>query len=119
MKNLLLLILALLLAFLIAPLGILWAIVRTIFRGPGLSQFFLDCALSIDISGNVFFQHLFNDVMVPPDGYRFGKEGDTISYVLGHNKINHRLYAPGRWLSWLLNLLDPEHVEKAYISKEA
>lgn len=110
-------ILAIVLALVIAVVAIPWAIVRTIFRGPGLSAYFRDCALSIDITGNVIFQHMFNDIMIPPDGYRFGKEGDTISYVLGHNKVHDKLYLPGKWLAAVLDFLDEDHVRIAYYNR--
>jgi hypothetical protein len=51
--------------------------------------------------------------MIKKNGYRFGNEDVTISHVLGMNKKFNNLTFTGKALSWLLNKIEKDHVEKA------
>ena len=51
--------------------------------------------------------------MIKKNGYKFGNEDVTISHVLGVNKLNKTLTWTGAALSWLLNTIEKDHVEKA------
>ena len=121
MINLILMIVASLMAFILMPISLLYGLIRAIFH-KGLSYYFWQCALSIDQSGNVICQFLFNDLMIKPNGHRCGNPDETISYVLGMNKSNGTLYPLGLAIAAILNKIDPNHVENAvknekYISK--
>lgn len=48
-----------------------------------------------------------------PLGYCFGGFGETVSAVLGKNKLTRTLNPKGIWCCRLLNWLDPGHVERA------
>ena len=117
--GILLFIVALLLAFIIMPLGFVYGIVKNIltFRGKTLilviNKAFYMIAYSIDQLGNVVCQFLFNDLMIKKDGYKFGDPDKTISYVLGINKQDSTLSGFGGLIVALLHLIDPNHVEKA------
>ena len=117
--GILLFIVALLLAFIIMPLGFVYGIVKNIltFRGKTLilviNKAFYMIAYAIDQLGNVVCQFLFNDLMIKKDGYKFGDPDKTISYVLGINKQNGTLSGFGGLIVALLHLIDPNHVEKA------
>lgn len=76
-----------------------------------LSDWLYDSALTIDMSGNIIGQHFFNDLMIKPDGYRFGFFNVTISKTLAINKKQGKMYAIGRGLGWLLNKIDKNHLE--------
>lgn len=112
MINLILMIVASLMAFILMPISLLYGLIRAIFH-KGLSYYFWQCALSIDQSGNVICQFLLNDLMIKPNGYRCGNPDETISYVLGMNKANGTLYPLGKAIAAILNKIDPNHVENA------
>ncbi len=112
MINLILLIIASLMAFLLMPISLVYGLIRSIFH-KGLSYYFWQCALSIDQTGNTVCQFLFNDFMIKPNGHRCGNPDETVSYVLGMNKAKGTLYPLGSVVAWILNKIDPNHVEKA------
>lgn len=109
--ELLLLIIALLLSFIIIPIALVYALIKLFLKGT--KKYFFSIAVSIDQTGGVVCQHLFNDLMVKPNGHRFGNEDETISSVLGKNKATGTLYGIGKALSWLLNAIDKNHVENS------
>ena len=117
--GILLFIVALLLAFIVMPLGFVYGIVKNIltFRGKTLilviNKAFYMIAYAIDQLGNVVCQFLFNDLIIKKDGYKFGDPDKTISYVLGINKQDGTLSGFGGLIVALLHLIDPNHVEKA------
>lgn len=108
-----LLIIAILLAVLLLPIGWLYSFF-TLRSKPGkLNYYAKTIALSIDQLGNVVLSNLFNDTLITANGYKFGDEDETISKVLGVNKHLGELTKLGRALAWVLNLIDKDHVEKA------
>lgn len=114
MKNLLLALIAISLTFLI-PIGIVYSVFT---RGlHGLRDIAKDFAIAWDRLGGAVCKHLFNDWLVKSNGYRFGNGEDTISYVLGINKRDNTLTILGKGVANLINLLDPNHVEKAVRNK--
>ncbi|MBN2668761.1 MAG: hypothetical protein JXR60_05985 [Bacteroidales bacterium] len=119
MKGLLLFIVALLLAILFLPLGILYALVVLWAKANfktwliRIGDYFFVLAIAIDQMGNVIMMELFNDIMITKQGYQFGKEDETISSVLGKNQLNGSLKGAGKLLNWLLNKLDPNHSVKS------
>ncbi len=71
-------------------------------------------ALSEDQYGNTLGQYLFNDLLITKDSkHLFGNIDETISSVLGKNKKAGTLTRLGRSLSFVLNFIDKNHVEKA------
>ncbi len=90
-------------------MAIIYTLIRAIFKG--LKDWFYIIAISIDQLGNVVGMHLFNDIMVKPNGHRFGNPDETISLVLAMNKKQGTLYPIGRALGWLLNKIDDGHLE--------
>ena len=78
-----------------------------------LGGYFLDEATSIDIHGNRSLRALWNTTMRKPNGYKFGREGETISSVLGKNQRDKTLSFMGKLLAGLLDLLDKDHCKNA------
>ncbi len=115
MKGLLLFIVALILAIVFLPLGILYALIvlwsRANFKTwiKRIGDYFFVLAIAIDQMGNVIMMELFNDIMITKNGYQFGKEDETISSVLGKNQLKGTLKGSGKLLNRLLNKLDPNH----------
>lgn len=108
MTNFILLIIALLLIVPIGTVGFIYALFK-----KDRSHYFWLCAKSIDMTGGVICAPLFNDLLIKPNGHRFGNPKQTVSYVLGKNKETSTLYLLGRILSDVLGWIDLNHVEKA------
>ena len=63
--------------------------------------YFRNTALNIDKFANREFRALWN-VTLQKGGYKFGKENDTISFVLGTNLMIHKLTKIGKILVLIL-----------------
>ena len=74
-----------------------------------IGLYFLTCAIAIDQAGNVFCSELFNDVLIKDDSQPFGDEDETISSVLGKNKLKNNLTWMGRVLDGILNVFEKNH----------
>jgi hypothetical protein len=111
MRGFILLIVALLISVVLMPVGFIFQIIVTLFKG--INTYLFTIAKSIDQLGNVVCADLFNYTMIKKNGYRFGNEDVTISHVLGVNKLKNTLTWTGAALTWLLNTIEKDHVEKA------
>jgi hypothetical protein len=83
-----------------------------------LAAWTLQIAVGIDKLGNVVLQYPLNKWFITEYGYKFGNYSDTISYVLGKNKMSNNLKPLGVFLCSVLNKIDKNHVEKAVLVKE-
>lgn len=123
LANFLLLLIAIVLAMVFFPVGIIFTTIASINEGTGrkaigyLSNSAKSIAIAIDILGNTVCADLLNNTMRKAGGYPFGNYRETISRVLGKNKELGTLSKAGTLLSSLLNLIDPNHVEKAANAK--
>lgn len=120
MISFLLLLTAILLAITFFGVGILTTLIRSLVRWKRVSFFAYlaqsaqSLALSIDLMGNVVCRDLLELTMTRNYlNYPFGNYLETISRVLGINKHLGTLTRLGTGLAWLLNLIDPGHVERA------
>lgn len=71
--------------------------------------YFLNTATNLDKFANQEFRMLWNTTMINKDGYRFGLIGETISSVLGKNKVAGTLSVTGRVLASILDAVDKNH----------
>jgi len=111
MRGFILLIIALCLSVVLLPVGFAFQIITALFKA--IDKYLFRIAKSIDQLGNVVCEHLLNVTMIKKNGYKFGFEDVTISHVLGVNKGKETLTWTGAALSWLLNTIEKDHVEKA------
>lgn len=128
--KLLLLLVAIFLTFLLFPFAFLVAIIEGMVKNNvknwllKISNYFFNLALSIDQFGNVLCAPLFNLVLIKHKriwqfeslllvSYEFGNPDETISSVLGRNKLKNNLTYIGKTLAKILNLIEKDHVEKA------
>lgn len=109
MKSFGLLIAAIFLFIILAPIGFFWHLISRKSRNAYLFKI----ALSIDQSGNVVCAELFNAILITSAGYKFGNEDETISSVLGRNKEMGTLTKTGIKLASFLDAIDENHVEDA------
>ena len=112
-KPFLLFCIAMILFFITAPFGFLYAVIRqTLAKSVNsLSVYFLELALAIDNAGNVLMQHVLNDLLLTknPKRYFFGNKMETISSVIGKNLLLQTLSPMGLALNAFLHWLDKDH----------
>ena len=111
-KNVALLLIAILLGTLLLPIGFLYALIRSAFKGRG-ENYLYKVALSIDQLGNTICADFFNLLLIKGTQNLFGNEDETISSVLGKNQKTQTLTFLGKGICFILNSLDKNHVEKA------
>ena len=113
--GLILFIVAIVLMFLVYPIGYAFMWFKALFTWnlKELNTFHLKLAIEIDELGNLMFKDLFNITLKTKDGYKFGNDEETVSSCLGKNKQLGTLTWLGYYLALLLNRVDKNHVEKS------
>jgi hypothetical protein len=106
MINLLLIILATVLSLALSPIGLMYSIIKRRFK---VKKYFKSIAKSIDQLGGVVMQDVFNDLLIKDSNHNFGDEDETISSVIGKNKVDGTLTNLGVWLDAILERIDPNH----------
>lgn len=117
--ELILFIVASLLKWVFAPVLYIFGSIAS--RKKGKKQYLdyqLNLALAKDQYGNAVGQYMFNCVMITKDGYKFGNRDETISSVIGKNKIRGTLTWAGKSLDFILEVMDPNHSIKSIDDKE-
>lgn len=115
----LLAIVALFLALILFPIGLLITFIVNLYKRRWKFSFkrlddqFLSIATSIDTSGNVVCKDLFNWALINKKGYLFGNRKETISSVLGKNQLHGNLSWCGIALAWILDTIDKNHCFKS------
>lgn len=122
LHSLILLIVALALALVLLPLGILRTLIEIWFRfffpsGNSASKkglwylggIFRSVAIWIDQIGNSVCRDLFNRCLITSSWYKFGKVQETISSVLGKNQETWTLTCLWAIIVKLLDTLDKNH----------
>ena len=108
MKNLLLFIVSILLILLFTTVSIIIGTYLFV-TGKISSKYYFENAIQVDVLGNVMCQFILNWIFIKPNGYKFGKRGETISSVLGKNLRNTTLTATGNIMVIILNYFQPNH----------
>lgn len=75
--------------------------------------YFLSTARSIDVFGCREFRTLWNKMLITKEGYKFGKDGETISSCLGKNELYGTLTKTGKALVWVLDKCEKDHCYKS------
>lgn len=78
-----------------------------------LNNYFFNVSLALDKLANVVLGFIMNDLLLKTDGYLFGNGYETMSAVFGKNKKLHKLNMAGRAIAWILDKIQPDHVEVA------
>lgn len=130
LHSLILLIMALALAVVLLPLGLLRTIGEIWFRfftpsgknSPSkkglwyLGGIFRSVAIGIDQIGNSVCRDLFNRCLITSSWYKFGKVQETISSVLGKNQETWTLTLVGRAVVGVLDWIDKDHCRESIIT---
>ena len=104
-------ILAFSLALVLLPIGFAYQLLSTFLKS--CNKYLFTIAKSIDQLGNVVCSGLFDLTLIKKLDNPFGNEDETISSVLGKNKLNNNLTWLGYAIAALLNKIEKYHVEKA------
>jgi hypothetical protein len=108
--NVLLFIIAILLLFIISPINFIFVLLN----GGSLNGFLLSQATTIDKFAGYEFRTLWNSTLIKGERKQeFNDIRFTMSYFLGINKERNSLTKTGKFVCWVLNLIDKNHVEKA------
>jgi len=117
--NITLTFVAVILITIIFPLGLLVQIGAAVFRPFSktieyFTKLFYRVAVSLDQLGNVLYSELFNLILITKNATDlFGDEDETISSVLGKNKLKGNLSFLGDLLDKILDFIDPNHSIKS------
>jgi 8-oxo-dGTP diphosphatase len=114
-------IISLLISVILLPIGLVYTIFISIYKRrffaegiPTINLKFKKLATAVDIYGNVACSELFNDVLIKKDSIdKFGNYGETISSVIGKNKLTNTLTKTGVLLDKILDFFDPNHSIKS------
>tara|TARA_Y100001980_G_C14366904_1_gene173050 strand:+ start:311 stop:700 length:390 start_codon:yes stop_codon:yes gene_type:complete len=111
MIELLVLIIATTLLYLLLPIIICFMVLKYIFTGNKkmLAVWFYRTAREIDLFANVVGAEFWNSVFITNGGYKFGNPKETISSVLGKNQRDKTLTLLGDALRWILDRIDEDH----------
>jgi len=112
----LLLIVAIFLLLIFGGIGITftYALALILWDYTLIERYHKGLAVSIDQLGNVLMAPLFNLILIDSySGHLFGNPDETISSVLGKNKIGGNLLYLGKRLDAWLNGIDPNHSIKS------
>ena len=112
--NLMLLLTAVVLSLVFVPVSCVYTIglsfIRPRFVLPLFPDLLFTAAKSIDQFGNAFCYLFLNAVLIKHDNiHPFGDEDETISSVLGRNKLVDNLTRTGVLLDNILHLFDENH----------
>jgi len=138
--SIVLLILALTLTIILAPLGVIVALIRGIYKRKlkdwyvSMANYIFDMAYAVDQFGNVMMAPLFNILFMKKEviliynlessikeqfiDLRFGDPDETISSCLGRNYLTRNLTWTGKAMFVILDKIDPNHCIDAIEEKE-
>ena len=111
MKEIILLLTAVILLFLLLPIVCVYMFLKYLVSGNGrmITVWACKTARSIDVFANVEASELFNDVLIKKGGYKFGNRQETISSVVGKNQRDNTLTKTGRGSRYILDKIDKNH----------
>lgn len=117
--GLLFYIISIILATIFIPIGMIWGLIvgfyqRKFREGLALlNRKLCVMAISIDQYGNVVCAELFNSTLIKSGSKnKFGDEDETISSVLGKNKLDGSLTRTGKILDTILDVIEKDHSTK-------
>jgi hypothetical protein len=101
------------------PFMYIFGSIMSLFKGEW-NQYNTDLAIATDQYGNGLSKYLFNLILITKFSlHKFGNIDETISSVIGKNKLGGTLTWLGHIVDILLNTVDPEHSIKAIDNTES
>jgi hypothetical protein len=103
------LLIAIIISIILFPIGFIISMFY-----PKREKYLYNIARGIDQLGNVVCGKLFNLTLIKYTSiHKFGNEDETISSVIGKNKLANTLTISGHLLDKLLDIIDKNHSIKA------
>ena len=118
MKYIILFFSAIILFVIIAPIGFVFALLPKQNWKHKSQKYLHSIAYTIDQSGNVIAANLFNALLIKSDVVGFGDPDETISSCIGRHKLAKNLTIIGKFLDFILDLIDPGHTVKLIEKQE-
>lgn len=112
MIGYILLLISSLLKWILTPILYSYGIVVAIFKGE-FSEYNKNLAIAKDQYGNALGKYLFNQLLIKKEGYKFGNIDETISSVIGKNKLKSTLTMVGKIIDKILNSIEKDHSIKS------
>jgi hypothetical protein len=106
--GLLLYIIASILEWVFAPVAYLYGFFASLAKRE-FNDYHKNLAIAKDQYGNAICRYIFNWLLIKKDGYKFGNVDETISSVIGKNKVKNTLTFCGKILDTLLDFFDDNH----------
>jgi hypothetical protein len=103
-KDWILLLVAIMLCVLLFPIGFAIGLVPI-----KRNRYLYNICICLDQLGNVVCATMFNLLLIKKNTPSFGNPDETISSVIGKNKLNNNLTILGKLLDLLLESLDKNH----------
>ena len=115
MKEVGLLLVAILLLYILFPVIIIFMIIKFFFTGDKrmLLVWFYRTAKEIDVFANITCGEFFTSIFLIDGGYKFGGKNETLSSVIGKNQRKNTLSIAGMILRKLLDYIDKDHCKKS------
>jgi hypothetical protein len=115
MKEVCLLLVAILLLYILFPIIIIFMVIKFILTGDKrmMLVWFYRTAREIDVFANINCGEFFNSIFLTEGGYKFGKQNETISSVIGKNQRSNTLSIAGMILRKILDYIDEDHCKKS------
>jgi len=111
--GLLLYIISKILQLILTPVFYIYAII-SLHNFKSIAKYFGSIAFSLDQLGNTMGAPIMNDVLLKSNPAKlYGNPDETISHVTGVNYLAGKCTWAGRKLAWLLDCIEPNHVENA------
>lgn len=110
--NVLLLHIAKGIKFLTEPIARIWT--RFLLDPESYSEYEKKLAEVYSQYGNVLYQHIFNKELIKPESPdKFGNRKETMSSVIGKNKVSGMLLPKGKKLDEILDKTEENHCVKS------
>lgn len=115
MIELIILVVAIVLLYLLLPLVAVFMVIKYLLTGNKrmLSVWFFRTAREIDVFANVNGAEFFDAIFITDGGYKFGNPKETISSVIGKNQRTKTLSIAGMVLRSMLDRMDKDHCLKS------
>lgn len=117
--NLTLAILATILIFIFLPISLIFSLIKYWVKSKKgvkntIADMLFQYAKGIDQTGNATCYVFLNATLIKNDSiHPFGNVDETISSVLGVNKLENNLTTSGKVLDKILDIIDPNHSIKS------
>jgi hypothetical protein len=114
----LLFIISLILRRTLEPFMYIYCSIIALYKGEWFDYYNKNLAIAIDQYGNGLCSYLFNQILIKKEGHQFGNIDETISSVIGKNKLTGTLTWLGKLVDKILDAFEKDHSIKAIDTTE-